>query len=295
MIVLSESSPQLPDSASLRDIDRATDAARIAGCQIYHIPQDLPVGVSADDALWHVPQQSKVVRALWIGYIPFPEHYEQIYHAALSRNIHLVNSPEEFRRAEEFDQFYPFIADLTPESECAIDLAGCGASAQRIGYPVFLKGAVQSMKSEGIDSCVAHNLENLQAIASRILSGQRRSLGKIIVRKLVDLRFCRMGPGGFPLGREFHVFVYSGQVVGLGYYWEGDDDLATLRTDERKHVVDLALEAAHRLGVPCIAVDIGQKQDGEWIVIEVGDGQFSGLSQIPIHQLWAQLTNAVDR
>jgi len=32
---------------------------------------------------------------------------------------------------------------------------------------------------------------------------------------------------------------------------------------------------------------------GEWRVIEVGDGQFSGLSQIPVHQLWARLTDVV--
>jgi hypothetical protein len=294
MIILSESSPQLPDSASLRDLIRSTEAARLAGWQVYHIPGDLPPGVSADDALWHVPVQPEIVVGLWTGYIPLPEHYEEIYQAAFARNIHLVNAPDQFRRAEEFDQFYPFIEDLTARSECVADVSHCEAAAQRIGYPVFLKGTVQSLKSDGIGSCVAHTPEELKVIAGKIMSGHRRSLGKVIVRELLDLRCSRVGPGEFPLGREYRVFVYDREIVGLGYYWEGEDDLAELQPDERKLVEHLALEAASRLGVPYIAVDIGQKQNGDWIVIEVGDAQFSGFSQIPIQELWARLTARIE-
>ena len=82
-------------------------------------------------------------------------------------------------------------------------------------------------------------------------------------------------------------------TVGLGFYWEGDDELAPLDPSERDQVTRLALEAFHRLGVPYLTVDTGQTQQGDWIVIEVGDGQFSGLSQIPVHQLWTRLTEVV--
>ena len=293
MIALSEASPQLPDSASLRDIILATEAARFAGWQVYSIPQDLPQGVSADDAMWHIPPQPGIVPAVWIGYIPLPSHYEQIYQAALSRNIRLLNSPDQFRRAEEFDQFYPFIADLTAESRCVSDLAECSEAARHLGYPVFLKGTIQSNKAKGIGSCVAHDDEQLATIATTLLSSHRRSLGKVIVRKLLDLRHSRIGPGGFPFGREYRVFLHAGQVVGLGYYWEGEDELASLDPSERDQVTRLALEAFRRLEVPYLTVDIGQTRLGDWIVIEVGDGQFSGLSQIPVHQLWARLTEVV--
>ena len=74
---------------------------------------------------------------------------------------------------------------------------------------------------------------------------------------------------------------------------EGEDELAALDPSEREQVSGLALEAFRRLDVPYLTVDIGQTRQGNWIVIEVGDGQFSGLSQIPVHQLWARLTEAV--
>lgn len=293
MIALSEYSPQLPDSASLRDLQRATEAARIAGCRIYHIPQDFPEGVTADDAMWHVPVQlgADPVPAVWIGYIPLPEHYGLIYDAALRKNIRLVNSLEEFRRAEEFDRFYPLLAELTAKSVCVdeADAVACEAAANQLGYPVFVKGTVQSLKSQGIEACVAKDLSELRGIVSRVLKYRRKSLGRVIIRKLMKLRHGRLGPGGFPLGREYRVFVYRERVLALGYYWEGDDDLAELSASERTVVTDLALEVSRRLAVPYVAVDVGQLETGEWKVIEVGDAQFSGLSQAPIHVLWAGL------
>jgi len=292
MIVLSEASPQLPDSASLRDIQRATEAARFAGCQVYSIVQDLPEGISMDDAMWHIPSQPHPTPAIWIGYIPLPAHYETVYQAALAKNIRFLNTPAEFRRAEEFDQFYPFIADLTAKSFVTSSVTECLNAAEILSYPVFLKGTIQSLKADGPSACIAHNPEQLSAISSRLLQHQRRSLGKVIVRSLIHLRHVRKSPQGFPLGREYRIFVCHSQIVGMGYYWEGDDALTDLSASERTHLESLAIQVSQRLQVPYIAIDIGQTSDGEWIVIEVGDGQFSGLSQVPIHALWSALVNA---
>ena len=51
-------------------------------------------------------------------------------------------------------------------------------------------------------------------------------------------------------------------------------------------MLGLAKEAAHRVGTPFIAVDIGQTVAEGWIVIETGDAQFSGVSQTPLLPLW---------
>jgi hypothetical protein len=44
---------------------------------------------------------------------------------------------------------------------------------------------------------------------------------------------------------------------------------------------------------PFVAIDIGQKEDGDWIIIESGDAQFAGASQIPLVTLWHKLHEAV--
>lgn len=50
-------------------------------------------------------------------------------------------------------------------------------------------------------------------------------------------------------------------------------------------------EAARRVETPYIAADIGQTEDGTWTVIETGDGQFSGVSQMPLLKLWSRLAH----
>lgn len=115
----------------------------------------------------------------------------------------------------------------------------------------------------------------------------------MIVRKLARLRYVQKSPEGFPFGREYRVFLYGGRVLAHGYYWEGDNPLMDLTPEEGRVVLDLAREAARRLDVPYVSIDIGQLESGEWIVIESGDAQFSGLSRIlPLH-LWQNLRQAI--
>lgn len=119
---------------------------------------------------------------------------------------------------------------------------------------------------------------------------ENRSRGRVIVRRLVKLRHSRSSPEGFPFGREYRVFVYERQAIGLGYYWEGDDPLKALSPREEEAVLGLAAEAAARVGTPYVAVDVGQVEDGCWLVIETGDAQFSGVSQTPLLPLWNRLS-----
>ena len=104
MIVLSESSPQLPPSSSADDLRKATEAARLTGCQVYHMPQDFSQCETAGNALAVVPTQERETPAIWIGYIPDPLRYEAVYIAALEKRIRLLNDPAQHLEVQEFDR-----------------------------------------------------------------------------------------------------------------------------------------------------------------------------------------------
>ncbi len=294
MIVLSEASDRLTPSPSARDIQSYTEAAHLTDCRVYSIPQDFRLCETAENALFHIPEQERETPGVWIGYIPTPEHYEAIYKAALDKRIQLLNSPDQHLTVQEFDRAYPHLEGLTPVSVTVSDATDCAAAVKSLGLPVFVKGAVQSRKARGWKACVAETLPELEALTRQMLSLAGRSRGRVIVRRLVRLRHSRASAEGFPFGREYRVFLYQGQVLGFGYYWEGDDPLQTLIPDEKRQVLALAQEAAWRLNVPYLAVDVGQTEAGEWIVIETGDAQFSGISQTPLLPLWNALRRAVE-
>jgi len=288
-VVLAESMAQAAPSASARDNGMSVAAARLAGWQVYEFPQDFVQCGDADAALWHVPEQPRPTAAIWVGFIPSPERYAAVYEAARARNLYLPNSLEQHLEAQEFDRTYLRLGALTPESRVIRSIDEAEATAVALGLPVFVKGAVQSRKAKGVHACVAGTAEELVALTQALLELDNQSRGRVIVRRLLRLRHGRVAAGDFPLGREFRVFVLHGEIAGCGYYWEGEDSLSVMTVEERRVVLELALEAARRLETPYVAVDIGQEEGGWWWVIETGDAQFSGLSQIPPLALWKRL------
>ena len=285
MITLAESPELLPPSSSRDDIARSLEAARIAGAQIFTIPPDFSQCETAENALWHLPVQAQPTPAVWLGYIPDFARYQAIYVAALAKNIRLINAPDEHLRAQEFDLAYPYLEGLTPRSLTLYSPADCASAAREIGFPMFLKGAVQSRKARGWRACVAHNEAELNELAAHLWNLENRSRGRVIARELVRLRHARKHHD-FPLGREYRVFILRDEILSLGYYWPGADPLATLGPNENSAVRALALQAAKRLQVPYLAVDIGQLEDNSWTIIEVGDAQFAGLSCNSPLPLW---------
>jgi hypothetical protein len=287
-IVLSESSDRLTPSPSARDLAASTEAAKLAGCPVYYIEADFSRCGDAEAALAHVPVQDSVRTGIWIGYIPDLARYHAIHTAALAKGIRLINSPVEHQRAQEFDLAYPFIRPFTARSVIIREVSECLAAGRELGYPVFVKGTVQSRKAKGWSACVAGDPAELTTLAQRLLSLDARTRGRVIVRELVPLRHHRKA-NDFPLGREYRVFLCQNEIIGLGYYWEGEDAYKALTPSEERAVSELAKSAAEALRVPYLAIDIGQKESGEWLVIETGDGQFSGFSQVDRLRLWARM------
>ncbi|BBM85196.1 ATP-grasp domain-containing protein [Candidatus Uabimicrobium amorphum] len=276
------------NSESSRDLQKMTQTAQTLGCRVYFIPGDFTDCENAANALCYVPQQPNPTTAVCIGYIPTLDYYREIYNVAKDKNIYLINTPQEYELAEHFHLYYPFIKDLTPKSHFIH--TSDEISQQNFTFPVFVKGSVLSLKSQGTDSCIAHNKNQLHEIVNKLFTHyNKRTVGTVIVREYVKLRHVRKSSQGFPFGREYRVFLYKGQVLAYGYYWDGEDELAQLSPQEEKQVLQLATQVAKRIATPYIAIDIGQLETEEWIVIEVGDGQYCGATHVPLFTLWNQL------
>jgi len=293
-ILLAETPTLLSPSPSRDDIERSLHAARLAGWRVWEIPPDFSLCETAEIALDHVPRQNEETPTVWLGYIPDFERYEAIYDAARTKNLVLLNSPEQHRTVQEFDFAYPFLEGLTPRSLTVHSREEALARGEEIGFPLFVKGAIQSRKSRGWCACVADNPSELSDLVTGLLDLEMRSRGRVILRELVRLRHSR-SHGDFPLGREFRVFLLDGEVLARGFYWLHEEPLAHLSAQEAREVESLAVQAARRLPARSVSLDIGQTEDSHWIVIESGEPGFSGLSQIAPLTWWSRLREVLRR
>jgi hypothetical protein len=294
MIVLSEASAPLPPSRSALDVSAATEAAKLVGCRVYYLQPSfdpsLSLAANAARALAAVPMQPVESPAVWVGFIPSIEWYSAMYAEAERKRIRLLNTPDEHRTAMELDRAYSRIWDLTPESVALTDPRQAEDAVERLGgLPLFVKGAVKSRKELGYSACVATSIPELRRLVNDVLTVDVRSRGKAIVRKLVPIRHVHVSPTGFPVGREFRVFRYREALLDHGYYWEADEPQSTLTGPEERAVLALASEAALRLAVPFVAIDIAQLVDYSWTVVEASDAQFAAPCQIPLLRLWNRI------
>ncbi len=290
VFVLSEDQPDAARTVNAQETHSITEMARLLGCRVIYIPRSSDEA-SIEDALAYAPEIDPPMPGIWVGYIPSFERYSTVYSVALAKGIRLLNTAEQHRTAMEFDQFYPLISDITPESSVVRSMGDVASVGERLGFPVFVKGAIKSNKDQGWSSCLAANEVELAELTRGLLSQPARSRGKVIVRRLVRLRHRQTGPDGFPLSREYRVFLYQENILAFGYYWDEYPDVWGVSSAERQNITVLAIKAAQRLGVPFIAVDIAQLDTDEWIVIEVADAQFAGLSQVSGLELWSKLAD----
>ncbi|MBW3634895.1 MAG: hypothetical protein KY445_00340 [Armatimonadetes bacterium] len=188
MILLAETPELLPPSPSRDDIARSLEAAHLAGWRIYQIPPDFSQCESAENALWQVPKQRKPTPTVWLGYIPDFARYGAIFEAAQQKNLILLSTPHQHQTIQEFDRAYPFLEGLTPRSAMVDSVTAALEIAPHIGFPIFVKGAVQSRKSRGWNACVAQNGQELETLCLHLLELENRSRGRVVLRELVALR-----------------------------------------------------------------------------------------------------------
>ena len=200
--------------------------------------------------------------------------------------LRLLHDTEARRRASLLSGWYPHLAGLTPESLWGPDLTP-ERVGDVLGWPVFVKGERQTSRHQRRLHIVPDAASWVSVMAAwqhdPILCWQRP-----VARRLLRLRpvpAATTDPARLPASFEWRVFCWRGEVVALGRYWT-DAGRYALTAAEEDAVRALATEAARRLAVPFLVVDVAQDLAGRWWVIECNDGQEAGMAGISPLALW---------
>ena len=229
-------------------------------------------------------REQEQVTALYRGWMLPVADYALLYAALADTGVQLVTTPEQYRYCHHLPEWYPLLAAHTPHSvwlpwSGAVDIEAVHRLLEPFGSrPLVLKDYVKSRKHEWDDACfipAADDRTAVDRVVRRFVDGQGEDLaGGLVFREYVDLMpLGRHSRSGMPLTKEYRAFVFEGQVVATAPYWdEGAYDSAAPDT-----AMITALIAA--VPSPFFTVDLAQQRTGEWILIELGDGQVAGLPE----------------
>jgi hypothetical protein len=96
-----------------------------------------------------------------------------------------------------------------------------------------------------------------------------------------------------PITHEYRCFICRGEVLAIGYYWANYVEEPEVRSlvDTRRVPRALLAEVARRVGdrAEFYTVDVAETSQGDWTVVELNEGQMSGLSCVDAEELYASL------
>ena len=226
-----------------------------------------------------------------VGRYSVVPYYRELAADLLSKGAHLVNSTLEHDFASDMRNWYGELKDVTPETWFRLqDVEGDG--------PFVLKGSENSRKNQWDTHMFAATRRDLSVVHSRLSQDGLIGQQDICVRRYVPLVTYGNAIGGVPITREWRYFVCRGEVLVGGYYWDAfADDVAIPPRDREESLEALTLvETVARQLRPkssFFTIDVAEKEDGGWMVVELNDGQMAGLCGVRPGSLYRGLWSAL--
>lgn len=232
---------------------------------------------------WQAPDEVWAVAR--VGAVP---RYDAVYAVLKAQGIVLVNDPEEQRRASELSAWYPLLEELTPKSLVFAERPDSARIEAELGWPMFMKGVRQTSRHRASLSII-DGPEALERALAAYAADPILRWQPIACREYVRLRRVEEAEGDrLPSAFEFRSFWWRGELAGWGrHWWQGRPYQPTER--QAADMLSLAGEAARRLRVPFLVVDVAQREDGRWLVVECNDAQESGYGGTSPLGLWQRV------
>lgn len=214
------------------------------------------------------PQFDEEGLCIYRGWMLKPQQYATLYEVLKNHGVHLINTPDAYANCHMFPNAYPAIANHTPKalwfpSVNAIDWVQVNRTFRRF----MLKDYVKSVKGSDFPTCFDTPVKaaEMKPVLERFarLRGDLFT-GGFLFKEYADLARCGK------LTNEYRAFFLDGRLLTLSRN--------SNQPQGWPEPPPAFVEQFRGLASRFYTVDFAELATGEWIVIETGDGQVSGVS-----------------
>lgn len=255
-----------------------------------------------------IKKLEKPETAIYRGWMLKPKDYEVLYNELKSRNLQLINSPEKYKHCHYLPESYELIKERSPKSiffpaDKDLDFNDLMKRLSTFGNKsIILKDYVKSRKHEWNEACFISEVtrkEDVERVVKNFIERQGEDLNEgLVFREFLEFQpLTNHSKSGMPLTKEFRLFFMHNELIFTSEYWEEGI------YSEENIPKEIFLDVAKSIRSNFFTMDVAQKIDGEWMIIELGDAQvaslpetsdisefFDSLELIP-HKLWRQDDN----
>jgi hypothetical protein len=229
--------------------------------------------------------------SLVIGRYSVLPFYKELEEDLATKKSRLINSFEQFKYCSDLSNWYQDFSKLnfTPKTWFTLE------EYLRDSYegPVVLKGETNSRRDKWFSHMFANNKKEAREVYCRLLDDGLISQQKIYIRKYEPLKKLADGVTGMPIPNEWRIFVLYGQIISCDFYWSTYlEDIYDLNVQEPSPPPDLFIaDMTYFVGGNSnfYSIDVAEKEDGSWTVIELNEGQMSGLNGLDREFFYSKL------
>jgi len=160
-----------------------------------------------------------------------------------------------------------------------------------------VKGKTNSKKLQWNKYMFAPNKKTALSISSDLLSDSLIGSQGILYRRYVPLKTFDTGINDIRFTNEWRFFFLDGEIIDYGYYWDKAYEITEkeLESSDISNGISFAKKISDIVKdhVNFFVIDIAQKEDGDWILVEMNDGQMSGLCGIDENSFYRNLYSVI--
>lgn len=221
------------------------------------------------------------------------------YYHELERDVQnlggsMLTNYRQHRYVADLREWYQDLETMTPKTW--FNLAD--VTADPYPGPYCLKGATNSRKNLWLTHMFAQDKQELRETYFRLMQDPLIADQGVYFRQYWPLVQYGTSLSGIPVAKEFRFFVFQSHVVAGGYYWSSHLDL--FLNEQPPDVSEVPQEFIQKVvaavgdAIPFWVFDCAETQAGDWIVIELNDGQMSGLSCVDADVLYRNLAKLME-
>jgi len=258
-------------------------AAKEAGFEVGYVGLEAYFG---DEVRLHaVPEDCGPT--LYRGWIVKPEDYQRMGEALAARGGSLLTSLEAYLHCYHLPNWYEAIGgkEVTPRSLCirGTTFSNLDDIAFRVSmtfghHGVIIKDFIKSRKHDWYDACYigsALDQNEVKRVTRNFVDGQGDTLvGGLVFREFLKLK--RIGVHSrsrLPLVNEHRIFVFDGVPFYQAPYWFEGDYSGNVPS------LQFIRPILSKVKSPFYAVDVAEREEGGWVIIELNDGGSAGIPE----------------
>lgn len=201
--------------------------------------------------------------------LPF---YKELCEDLNSINSKLINSHTEHTWISDFGYYYD-LEEFTAETWDDHSFYLCKHEG-----PFVVKGRTNSRKGNWSTKMFAKNKRTAVEIAAELASDPLIGPQGVIYRRYIPLVTYEIGINEQPFTNEWRFFYYRNERLCYGYYWTQMSDPSKAEMTEKGLMFADKIAGIAKEHTNFFVLDIAEKAEGGWMLVEINEGAQAGLS-----------------